>query len=145
MATHLRTELVLEALDMALDQPRAEGVIHHSGQGSQYTSIAFGPRCKEMAVRPSMGSAGEAYDKAMCEGFLATLECQVISRRCLRNHSEARMAVFQAIEGWYNPRRRHSALGYLSPINHERSYPRRPNPYPSMKAGATPASLLNNL
>lgn len=120
-ATHLRTELVLEALAMAIAQRRpAEGVIHHSDQGCQYTSIAFGKRCAEAGVRPSMGSVGDAYDNAMCESFFATLECELLDRRKFHTQSEARMAVFAFIEGWYNPRRRHSALGYLSPIEYER-------------------------
>jgi putative transposase len=123
MATHLRAELVLEALDMALAQRRPEDVIHHSDQGSQYTAIAFGQRCKAMGVRPSMGSVGDAYDNAMAESFFATLECELIDRTRFRDPAEARTAVFRFIEGWYNPRRRHSALGYLSPINYERSYP----------------------
>ena len=123
MATHLRAELVLQALNMALAQRRPEGVIHHSDQGSQYTSIAFGQRCKAMGVRPSMGSVGDAYDNAMAESFFATLECELIDRRRFRDPAEAQRQVFHFIEGWYNPRRRHSALGYLSPINYERSYP----------------------
>ena len=121
MATHLRTELVLEALNMALTQRRPTGVIHHSDQGCQYTSIAFGQRCREMAVRPSMGSVGDAYDNALCESFFATLECELLERHRFQTHVEARLAVFEFIEGWYNPHRRHSALGYHSPINYERS------------------------
>ena len=69
MATHLRSELVLDALNMATWQRRPERVIHHSDQGTQYTSIAFGLRCKEVGVRPSMGSVGDAYDNALCESF----------------------------------------------------------------------------
>jgi putative transposase len=95
-------------------------VIHHSDQGSQYTSIAFGLRCKEASVRPSMGSVGDAYDNAMCESFFATLECELFDRRKFRTKAEARMAIFQFIEGWYNPGRRHSAIGYQSPIDYER-------------------------
>ena len=91
-------------------------------RGSQYTSVAFGARCKEAGVRPSTGSVGDAYDNAMCESFFATLECELIDRRRFRSHSEARMAVFQFIEGFYNPSRRHSALGYLSPIEYERKH-----------------------
>jgi putative transposase len=68
-----------------------------------------------------MGSVGDAYDNAMCESFFATLECELLDRRKFRTKAEARMAVFQFIEGWYNPGRRHSALGYMSPINYERS------------------------
>jgi len=121
MATHLRTELVLDALNMATWQRRPERVIHHSDQGTQYTSIAFGLRCKEVGVRPSMGSVGDAYDNAMCESFFATLECELLDRQRFPTQAQAKMAVFDFIEGFYNPRRRHSALGQLSPVNFERS------------------------
>jgi putative transposase len=120
MGHDLKAQLVLDALNMALSQRRPVVVIHHSDQGSQYTSVAFGLRCKEANVRPSMGSVGDAYDNAMCESFFATLECELLDRRKFRTKAEARMAVFQFIEGWYNPGRRHSALGYQSPINYER-------------------------
>lgn len=120
MATHLRTQLVLDALQMAVDQRQPKDVIHHSDQGSQYTAIAFGNRCKQADVRPSMGSVGDCYDNAMCESFFATLECELIDQNTFRNQPEARAAVFDFIEGWYNPHRRHSALDYLSPINFER-------------------------
>lgn len=120
MATHLRTELVLEALGMAVRQRQPQGVIHHSDQGCQYTSIAFGRRCREAGVRPSMGSVGDAYDNAMCESFFATLECELLDRRSFATQAEARMAVFDFVEGFYNSRRRHSALGYLSPLEFER-------------------------
>ncbi len=78
MANHLRTELVLDALHMALGQRQASGVIHHSDQGCQYTSIAFGLRCREARVQPSMGSVGDCYDNAMAESFFATLECELL-------------------------------------------------------------------
>ena len=119
MANHLRTELVLDALNMALHQRRPASVIHHSDQGSQYTSLAFGQRCREAGVRPSMGSAGDCYDNALCESFFATLECELIDRRSFRSRAEAKLAVFSFIEGWYNPHRRHSSIGYLSPVNYE--------------------------
>jgi putative transposase len=122
MATHLRTELVLEALDMAVEQRRPTNVIHHSDQGCQYTSIAFGLRCREVGIKPSMGSVGDAYDNALCESFFATLECELIDRRRFQSQAEARMAVFDFIEGFYNPRRRHSALDYVSPVEYERKY-----------------------
>jgi len=122
METHLRTSLVLQALNMALWQRKSKAVIHHSDQGTQYTSIAFGLRCKEAGVRPSMGSVGDAYDNALCESFFATLECELIERRRFRNQAEAKMAVFDFIEAWYNPHRRHSALGHRSPINYEKSH-----------------------
>ncbi len=130
MAGHLRTSLVLDALEMALQQRRPEDVIHHSDQGTQYASIAFGARCRKAGVRPSMGSAGDCYDNALCESFFATLECELIDRTRFRSQAEAHSAVFQFIEGWYNPRRRHSAIGYLSPINYERSLPPPERPTP---------------
>ena len=102
MATHLRTELMLEALDMALGQRRPEGVIHHSDQGTQYTSIAFGLRCQAAGVRPSMGSVGDAYDNAMAESFFATLECELLDRQRFATPAEAEPVVFEWIEGWYN-------------------------------------------
>ena len=120
MATHLRTELMLEALDMALGQRRPEGVIHHSDQGTQYTSIAFGLRCQAAGVRPSMGSVGDAYDNAMAESFFATLECELLDRQRFATPAEAEPVVFEWIEGWYNPHRRHSSLGYRSPNEFER-------------------------
>ena len=119
MATHLRTELVVTALDMAVEQRRPQAVIHHSDQGCQYTAIEFGHRCREANVRPSMGSVGDCYDNAMCESFFATLECELLDRVTLRSSAEARTAVFDFIEGWYNPRRRHSALDYVSPVEFE--------------------------
>jgi putative transposase len=119
MANHLRTELVLDALEMAIGQRRPDGVIHHSDQGSQYTSLAFGKRCKEAGVRPSMGSVGDAYDNAMCESFFATLECELLERHRFASQAEAKIACFSFIEGWYNPARLHSALGYRSPMAYE--------------------------
>lgn len=119
MANHLRTELVLDALDMAIGQRRPRNVIHHSDQGSQYTSLAFGARCLEAGVRPSMGSVGDAYDNAMCESFFATLECELLDRRRFASQAEAKMACFTFIESWYNPVRLHSALGYRSPMAYE--------------------------
>jgi len=119
---HMRAELVLSALDMALGSRKPESVIHHSDQGSQYASLAFGKRCREMGVRPSMGTVGDAYDNAMAESFFASLDCELIDRKTFRTKTEARLAVFTWIEGWYSPRRRHSALGYLSPMNYEEKH-----------------------
>ena len=98
------------------------GLVHHSDQGCQYTSIAFGKRCLEAGVRPSMGSVGDCYDNAMCESFFATLECELIDRSWFPNHGVTRMKIFDFIEGWYNPHRRHSGIEDLSPINFERRY-----------------------
>jgi putative transposase len=92
-------------LDIALCQQRPSGVIHHSNQGSQHTSIKFGKRCREAGVRPSMRSVGD--DNAMAESFFATLECELLDRRRFKTQAEARIAVFEFIEGFYNPRRRH--------------------------------------
>lgn len=122
MANHLRTELVVAALEMALDQRRPEEVIHHSDQGCQYTSIAFGLHCREAGVQPSMGSVGDCYDNAMCESFFATLECELIDRESFAMRADARIAIFDYIEGWYNPHRRHSALDYQSPVTYEREH-----------------------
>ena len=118
----MTADLVLSALNMAIAQRRPDNVIHHSDQGSQYTSIAFGDRCRKMGVRPSMGTVGDAYDNAMAESFFASLECELIDRRSFRSKADARMALFTWIEGWYNPRRRHSALDYQSPVNFERKH-----------------------
>src|SRR5271154_181911 len=96
--------------------------LRRPAEPKQYTSVAFGARCQEAGVRPSTGSVGAADDNAMCESFFATLECELIDRRRFRSRSEARMAVFQFIEGFYNRSRRHSALGYLSPIEYERKH-----------------------
>jgi putative transposase len=106
---------------MAVMTRKPSDVIHHSDQGSQYTSVAFGSRCREAGVRPFTGSVGDAYDNAMCESFFATLECELIERHRFRSQAHAKMAVFHFIEGFYNPSRRHSAIGYLSPIEFERS------------------------
>jgi len=122
MSTTLHVDVVLAAMNMALAQRKPDGVIHHSDQGSQYTSFAFGKRCREAGVRPSMGSVGDAYDNAMAESFFTTLECELIDRSTFRTHAEARMATFRFIEGFYNPRRRHSALGYRSPIAFETAH-----------------------
>ena len=88
---------------------------------AQYTSLAFGKRCKEMGVQPSMGTVGDAYDNAMAESFFATLECELINRRSWQTKAEARLAIFAWIESWYNPLRRHSGLGQRSPNIFERS------------------------
>ncbi len=118
-AMHLRAELVVAALEMAIRQRQPWAVVHHSDHGSQYTSIAFGNRCREAGVQPSMGSVGDAYDNAMCESFFATLECELIDRVRMRSREEAAQAVFEFIEGWYNPHRRHSSLNYECPNGYE--------------------------
>jgi putative transposase len=118
-------DLVLAALNMALLTRKPHGVIHHSDQGSQYTSVEFGRRCALMGVRPSMGSVGDAYDNAMAESFFASLECELIDRRVWKSFAQARMEIFTWIEGWYNPRRRHGGIGQKSPVNFEREHATR--------------------
>lgn len=118
----MTADLVINALNMALTQRKPDSVIHHSDQGSQYTSLAFGKRCEQFGVRPSMGTVGDAYDNALAENFFASLECELLNRRTFKTKSEARMALFTYIEAWYNPRRRHSGINYLSPAAFERKH-----------------------
>ena len=120
MRDDMSTTLVADALEMALQQRRPVAVIHHSDQGVQYTSEKFARLCERAGVHLSMGSVGDAYDNAMAESFFATLKCELIHQRRFATHAEARAAIFDYIEGWYNPHRRHSALAYLSPNNYER-------------------------
>ena len=123
MAGHLRTELILDAVDMAIARRRpTDGLVHHSDRGTQYTSIAFGLRCREAGIALSMGSTGDAYDNALAESFFASLETELIDRSSWRTRADARLAVFDYIEAFYNPVRRHSSLGQLSPAEFERRY-----------------------
>ncbi len=120
MDDHMRTPLVLAALNMAIERRNPRGVIHHSDQGSQYTSIAFGNRCNDAGIKPSMGSVGDCYDNAMAESFFATLECELIDRYSFNDRTDGKKRVFKFIEGWYNTTRRHSSIDYLSPIEYEK-------------------------
>jgi putative transposase len=141
MSSRMVTQLVVDALTMALmRRGPAEGVIHHSDQGCQYTSIEFGKRCRESGVRPSMGSVGDCYDNAMCESFFATLECELLDRRRFVDRRQAELAVFDFIEGFYNTDRRHSALGYLAPAAFESQALEATNDRPSRVN--TPSSVL---
>ena len=120
MANHLRAELVLDALNMAIYTRRPQpGLIHHSDRGSQYASVEFGSRLKEAGLVPSMGSVADAYDNSMAESFVSTLKRELIHRYSWPNRQTARTAIFEYIEGFYNIRRRHSALGHLSPSEYE--------------------------
>jgi len=123
MAGHLRTELVLDALDMAIARRApTSATVFHSDRGTQYTSLAFGRRCREAGIAGSMGSVGDAYDNAVAESFFATLETELIDRFTWRTRADARLAVFDFIEAFYNPLRRHSFTGQLSPAEYERRY-----------------------
>jgi putative transposase len=122
MASHMKTDLVLAALTMAVKQRNPSEVVHHSDQGSQYTSFRFGSRCRALNVSQSMGTVGDCFDNAMCESFFASLECELLWQNSFRSRQEARLAVFDFIEGWYNTHRRHSALDYMSPLAYERTH-----------------------
>jgi putative transposase len=120
MADHMRAELVVEALEMAVWQRKpAAGLVHHSDQGSQYTALVFGQRCREAGIAVSMGGRGSALDNAVCESFFASLKKELIRRRSWPTRRDAQSAVFAWTEGWYNRRRLHSTLGYLSPAQYE--------------------------
>jgi transposase InsO family protein len=123
MADHLRTELVLDALELALwrRQPAA-GLVHHSDRGCQYTSLAFGRRLREAGLVPSMSRPANCWDNAMAESFFATLKTELVDRQAWPTRAAARTAIFEYIEGWYNRERLHSALGYRSPAAYEAAH-----------------------
>jgi putative transposase len=124
MAEHMRVELVVRALEMAVARRRpAPGeVVHHSDHGSQYTAVIFGERCEQVGIDISMGSIGDCYDNAVCESFHSTLKRECIKRSSWPTRDELRTATFEYIEGFYNTRRRHSTLNYYSPAEHEVAY-----------------------
>jgi putative transposase len=122
MRENLQTQIVLDALEMATQTRRPDTVIHHSDQGCQYTSIAFGLACRRANITPSMGSVGDCFDNALAESFWATLERDLLSRYRFATRLDARTAIFDYIEGFYNPHRRHSALGQISPAEFERRW-----------------------
>ena len=120
MDNHMRTELVLDALNIALARRRPQpGLIWHSDQGSQFVSLAFGQEARRAKIAQSMGSKGDCYDNAVAETFFATLKKELIHRRSWPLRSELRSEVFDFIETFYNRRRRHSSLGMLSPADFE--------------------------
>jgi putative transposase len=120
MADHMRAELVVDALNMALHRRRpGRGLVHHSDQGSQYVSLGFGQAARDAGIAISMGSKGDAYDNAVAESFFATLKKELIHRRSWPTKRELGSAVFEYIEAFYNRERRHSTLGMLSPAEYE--------------------------
>jgi putative transposase len=120
IADHLRAELVVDALEMAVARRRPDaGLVHHSDQGGQYTSLIFTRRCRQVGIEVSMGSRGDCFDNAVLESFHATIKKDLIHRRAWPTKTEARTAVFEYIETFYNRRRRHSRLGMLSPADFE--------------------------
>jgi len=123
MRDDLKAELVVDALGMAVTRRKpGPGLIHHSDRGSQYGSLSFGKTLKDSGIMASMGSRGDAYDNAAAESFMSTIKAELIYRQSWKTKDEARLAVFRYIEGFYNPLRRHSGLGYLSPVEYERLF-----------------------
>jgi putative transposase len=122
MATHLRTELVVDALEMALWRRNPDvGLIYHTDRGVQYTALSFGKRLEEAGIVASMGRVGSALDNAISESFVASLKCELLHGHPFLDREAARTAVFDYIEGFYNRVRRHSSLGYLSPSEYEQA------------------------
>jgi len=120
MGSHKRTELVVDALEMAVWRRRpSAGLVHHSDRGAQYTALSFGRRLEEVGIVPSMGRTGTALDIAMAESFIATLKTELVHRRRFPDREVARSAIFEYLEGFYNRRRLHSTLGYRSPVSYE--------------------------
>src|SRR5262249_14671709 len=125
MRADMQAELVVDALEMAISRRQPTGeLVCHSDHGSQYVALAFGQKLREAGIAQSMGSKGDCYDNAVCEAFHATLEKELLRRRSFRTRQEARTAIFDWIEAWYNRERRHSRLGYRSPDQYERDYER---------------------
>jgi putative transposase len=122
MASHLRTELVVDALEMALWRRRpGAGLIHHTDRGAQYTALSFGKRLEKVGIVPSMGRAGSALDNAISESFVASLKTELLHRHRFLSREAARTAIFDYIEGFYNRVRRHSSLDYSSPAAYEQA------------------------
>jgi putative transposase len=120
MADHMRAELVVDALQMAVTRRRpAPGLVHHSDQGSQYVSLGFGQAARDAGIARSMGSKGDCYDNAVAESLFATLKKELVHRRSWATRHELISEVFEYIEAFYNRTRRHSTLEYLSPLDYE--------------------------
>ena len=124
MATHMRAELVGDALSEAVGTRGGDvsGVVFHSDRGTQYTSEEFAEQCHRHGVSQSVGRTGVCWDNAPAESFLATLKKELVHRRVFKTRAEARLAIRHWIEAWYNRRRLHSRLGYQSPIEWEDHY-----------------------
>jgi transposase InsO family protein len=124
IADHLRAELVVDALEMARwrRRPAPGRTVLHSDRGAQYTSWAFGHRLRDAGLLGSMGRVGSAYDNAMMESFFSTLQRELLDRRQWATRKELASAIFEWIEAWYNPRRRHTSIGNLSPVDYERLF-----------------------
>ncbi|CAN5577199.1 hypothetical protein BH11ACT8_BH11ACT8_03050 [soil metagenome] len=126
MADHIRSELVVDALQMAIWNRRPPaGTVHHSDHGSVYTSWAFGHRLRDAGLLGSMGTIGDCFDNSVAESFFATLQTELLDRSTWPTREALATAVFAFIESFYNPRRRHSTLGYLSPADYETQHAQR--------------------
>jgi len=124
MGEHADAELAVSAVALAVGRRGwsgrvGDGLVCHTDQGSQFTSLAFGGRLRRLGIAASMGSVGDCFDHALIESFFASLECELIDRRHWRTREEARLEVFYWIEAVYNRTRRHSSLGYLTPMEYE--------------------------
>jgi putative transposase len=125
MRSDMQAELVVDALEMAISRRQPAGeLVHHSDQGSQYVALIFGQKLRKAGIAQSMGSKGDCYDNAVCESFHATLEKELLRSRSFKTRQEAKTAIFDWIEAWYNPARRHSRLSYRSPDQYERNHER---------------------
>ena len=125
IADHLRAELVCDALDMAIWRRRPKhksGLVHHSDHGTQYTSWAFGQRLRTAGLLGSMGTVGDALDNAMAESFFATLQIELFDHQKWETRAELAQAIFEWIEAFYNPERRHSSIDYYSPVDYEQAH-----------------------
>ncbi len=123
MAEHLQAELVTKALEMAMwNRQPSPGLVHHSDHGSQYTSLAFGQRLEQATILGSIGTVGDALDDAVAESFFATLQVELLDRNRWATRQQLTTAIFEYIEGFFNRRRLHSTLGYLSPTEYEEVY-----------------------
>ena len=130
MSARQTVELVQSALEMALETRAARGVVFHSDRGCQYTALAFSQRCAEAGIQQSMGRVGSCFDNAMAESLFATVECELLQRTPFKSREQAQGEIFKFLEGFYNRRRRHSALGYLSPVEFERAWSAAQPPSP---------------
>ncbi len=145
IADHMRKELVIDALQMAVARRRpAPGVVHHSDKGSQYTSLLFTQRCSVIGIEVSNGSRGDCFDNAVLESFHASLKKDLINRRSWPTKAEARTAIFDYVEVFYNRRRRHSTLGMLSPVDYENAAHTRPGDNAASRRHARTSNIHYN-
>jgi putative transposase len=121
---NMRTTLVVDALGMAITrrQPERHSALLHSDHGAQFTSWAFGQRLIEAGLVGSMGSVGDCYDNSMVESFWGTMQLELLDSRTWKTRAELANAIFDWIECWYNPQRRHSSIGMLSPVDYEAAH-----------------------